>query len=270
MQTQTSGRIFLLVTGIFYIVYGVFGFISALSVDVMGQTLGGLGNIFGVPNVGKKVNDYAFFMIIASVYAFIIGIMGITHRNNSNMGGTLIVLGIIDIILGFIDIFFITKMFTASVLIFVLVIPICYIVGAYKNKNELNYNQNNNNNNKKIKICPFCANEIKKEAIICQYCNRDVPKDIMNENKSIGPNEIKIIRINGSNNADFILDVYIDEDEKISLENEEEEKIIKIKNGTHKMTVKYNVSLDYKVFEINNDSKIYNINIYPKLKINEL
>ena len=26
------------------------------------------------------------------------------------------------------------------------------------------------------KKCPFCANELKKEAIVCQFCSRDLPQ----------------------------------------------------------------------------------------------
>lgn len=26
------------------------------------------------------------------------------------------------------------------------------------------------------KKCPFCANDIKKEAVVCQFCNKELPK----------------------------------------------------------------------------------------------
>jgi len=80
--------------------------------------------------------------------------------------------------------------------------------------------------------------------------------------------EIKIIRLNVTPDNDMPIDVYINDEPRFSMENKEE-RIIKMPNGKHKMTVKYNCLLGFKNFEIDNNGKIFLVNIGPAVKINE-
>ena len=127
------GRIFLLVTGIVYIVIGVFTVIGGLVLSMAGQALGGLGGMFGVPGLGAGVEFFAFISVVLGGFYFVMGVMGVAHRNNLEKATILITLGIIDIILDIVMGLSMGTFTIASALM--LAIPICYIVGATKNKN---------------------------------------------------------------------------------------------------------------------------------------
>jgi hypothetical protein len=157
---QASGRIFLLVTGILYIISGIIGFIGAVSVDMIGQTAGGMGNVLGVQGVGRNLGKLAVYMSISSIYAFVIGIIGISNRDNPDKGSTLMTLGIIALIGEIISIF-IFQLFSFST-IALLAIPICYIYGASKNMDEVGKYRKGNSTNSNYAVFD------KK----CRQCNK--------------------------------------------------------------------------------------------------
>ena len=72
-----------------------------------------------------------------------------------------------------------------------------------RNENEQKYISSNQFTDDSIK-CPFCAEIIKKEAIICRFCGRDIPKE-----------EIVDVEIQTENNNNVFP---VDDNKKIEIE----------------------------------------------------
>ena len=145
---------------------------------------------------------------------------------------------------------------------------IAQIISAYPNKVETESvtKQHLEDGTKK---CPFCANDIKKEALICQYCGKDLPKE-----KIIIPKEGKIILKHISNNLGETkqVEINIDDNQYLKLLSGEE-KTFDLKGGSHKIIVKYDDgqsfygSKEELEFFTDNDCKNIQISIYPKLEV---
>ena len=145
---QASGRILLLLTGIAYVILGVFSVVTGLFFEGAGLFLEEVGLVLGsgaASGLGEELEPIVFILLIFGVWYFVIGIMGIAYRNELDKAGTLLALGIIDIV---IDLFFPiivdwmnisidmdTSTDISTILFFA--IPIFYIIGAYKNKRSL-------------------------------------------------------------------------------------------------------------------------------------
>lgn len=102
--------------------------------------LGAILVLFGIISIIHGVN------LNNSILTKVQNIFG---SGSANPGTAYIILGILGVIAG-------------SILIFY----------GYKRKQSGKPNLFIGN----AKKCPFCANEIKKEAIVCQFCGKDLPK----------------------------------------------------------------------------------------------
>ena len=121
------GSIYLMVTGIIYIVFGAIGVVSALTMGVAGAAL---GSAFGL---GGLLGGLAFLAMIPAAFSIVVGILGVMHRGNLEKAGMLMILGIVAVALDLL-----TAMLFQTFSIFTLIalaIPGCYAYGAYLNKN---------------------------------------------------------------------------------------------------------------------------------------
>jgi len=127
------------------------------------------------------------------------------------------------------------------------------------------------------KKCPFCANEIKKEAIVCQFCNKDVPYEaapISDTPENAKNGKVLIKRISNDRGASKPIIVSVDNKKKFDFLNGDE-KSIDIEGGSHFITVKYDDGSfqgDQKILEffINDNCINFNISIDPRLKVEKI
>jgi hypothetical protein len=165
----------------------IFGFFQPISCQMNGFQLAKYMNVFGNPLISILI----YFVLLSAIVGCIIGILLLMKKTIKISYDWICLLFCVGCGL---FVFFISlnseEVRLQSGAYFILIGWIITLIAQLKyndDKNELKtffFGEN-------TKICPFCANKIKEEAVICQYCGKDLPINTDNRNIS-NKNDISI------------------------------------------------------------------------------
>lgn len=122
-NSKAPGKTYLQVTGILMVIFSALSLITLL---IGGAVVGGL--IGGVGGAATGISLF-LFALIPCIFQLYVGIQGILHCNKLEKGKKCFILGIILLVLNVISLF---ASFSLIGLIS-LVIPVLFVMGAYKN-----------------------------------------------------------------------------------------------------------------------------------------
>jgi hypothetical protein len=127
---KAPGRIWLLVTGIIYIV--IYSFWLLVTVPLTACVACAVG-LVGTSADSILAELYILIALASSIFGFVIGILGVVHRNNISKANLLFNLAMTHLIIDIVGIVFFFSIFSILTIAF-LALPICYMIGANKNR----------------------------------------------------------------------------------------------------------------------------------------